>query len=141
MRKQRRSAFTLLELLVIVVIVGILATVALPNFSRSAERAKVHDAQTVLSAIHSAERVYILDQNTYGALADLTTNGYLTEPNPNTDWTFTAVGGAAFTATATRNPGGGVWTGNTIQVNQDFAVDPVTLRGNYGGNHPLRDRG
>lgn len=119
--------FTLLELLLVVVIVGILAAMALPNFARAAERARIKDAQAVLSAIHSAERVYFLDQNSYGTLANLIANGYLADPdagNTNENWDFFvpapggAAPGSAYTARALRTGGG--WNNNTISIDQNF---------------------
>ena len=132
---RRINAFSLIELLVVVVLVGILAVMALPNFTRGAERARIRDAEAVLAAIHSAERVYYLDQNGYGRVAplapldptqdDLIRLGYLSNPDAgdtNKDWNFAAVltgGGSGFNGTATRT-GVSMWNGNTIFINQNF---------------------
>jgi prepilin-type N-terminal cleavage/methylation domain-containing protein len=128
--------FTLLELLIVVVIIAALASLAAPGFSRSIERAKVKDAETVLSAIYTAEKIYRLDQGTYGTLANLTNtaNNYMSDPNTSPDWGYTTSGvsATAFTATAQRT--GGSFNGNTITVNENFNGS------SYGGNHPLRDQ-
>jgi len=133
--------FTLLELLIVVVIVGILATVAIPNFRKSIEKAKVKDVQAALSAVSSAERVYRLDQGGYGTLANLTANNYIADPdagNSNPDWSFAAAGsGAAYTATATRTGGG--YNGNTILIDQNYTGSPAYNGKIYDGTHPLRD--
>lgn len=133
-------AFTILELLVAIVILSILAAVAVPNFSRAVERGRVRDAQSVLAAIFEAERMYRLDEATFGRLReDLVARRYLTDPDPgnttNTDWDFTtpAVAAATFTAVAGRTGGGG-YSGMTIEVNEGFNGRV------YGGNHPLRDQ-
>lgn len=141
------GGFTLLELLITVVIVGILAAVALPNFGRSVERAQVHDAQTALSAIASSERIYRLDQGTFGTLAQLTADNYIADPdagNNNANWDFAIAvggGGTTFTATATRTGGG--FNGDTILVDQNFTggdIPGAPYNGNtYGGTHPLHD--
>jgi type IV pilus assembly protein PilE len=138
-----------MELLVTVVIVGILAAVAIPNFSRSIERARVRDAQTALSAIVSTERIYRLDQGTFGTMADMTADNYIADPdagNGNAEWDFAiAVGGngATFTATATRTGGGAAFDNRTVVVNQAFTGDAIAgapYNGNiFGGNHPLHD--
>ena len=69
------AGFTLIELLITVIILAILAGAALPSFSRAAERTRVKNVQSTLSSIFEAERMYRLDQSTYGTLADLTNHG------------------------------------------------------------------
>ena len=137
----RSGGLTLLELLITVVIVGILAAVALPSFSKAVEKAKVKDAQTALAAIASAERVYRLDQGGFGNLANLTANNYTSDPdsnNQNANWNFAVAGaGAAFTATATRTGGG--YNGNTIIADEAYTGNAVYGGKIYNGNHPLRD--
>ncbi len=51
MKKRTNSGFTLLELMVTVVIIGILASVAIPSYSRFAAKAKTSEAVHNLSAI------------------------------------------------------------------------------------------
>ncbi len=129
-----KSGFTLLELMIGLIIVTILASIAIPSFSKAIEKTKVKDAQTTLSAIYSAEKVYRLDQNTYGTLGNLVATNYISDPDPgnnNTDWDFDAVGGATFTATATRT--GGRYNGNTLTLDDTF--NGTT----YGGTHPLNN--
>lgn len=54
---KRKKGFTLLEILVVVMILGILTSIALPNYRRSVERTRVAEAQTMLRAIYdSCER-------------------------------------------------------------------------------------
>ena len=134
-----------MELLITVVIVGILASVALPNFTRSVEKAQVKDVQSTLALIASSQRVYRLDQGGFGTLAQLTADNYVADPdagNSNTNWNFAIAvggGGTTFTATATRTGGG--FNGQTVRVNQLFTGDPIY--GNppriYDGTHALRD--
>ena len=126
--------FTLIELLLVVMIVGILAAVAAPSFSTAAERARVRSAQATLNTIFEAERMYRLDQSTYGTLNDLTNQRYLNNPD-SAEWTYanSNVAAATFTMTATRVGGG--YNGNTVSIDQTFdSTAPV-----YGGNHPLRN--
>lgn len=47
--------FTLLELLMVVIIIAILATIALPGFINTAERSRMTEAVQMLSALRSAE--------------------------------------------------------------------------------------
>ena len=121
----------MLELMIGIIIVGILATLAIPNFSKAIEKTKVKDAQTTLAALYSAEKVYRLDQNAYGTLGNLIANHYITDPNAgNTTWGF-ADGepptAATFKITATRTGGG--WNGGTVSVDENFTGTNYTSTG------------
>ena len=66
MRKYLRSkAFTLAEILIVVVIIGILAGMALPNYARTIERSHLRDAEANLMAIHAANRIFFAENGTY----------------------------------------------------------------------------
>lgn len=67
------KAFTLIELLIVVAIIGILAAIAVPNFLNAQTRAKVARVKGDLKAVGSALEMYRLDQNGYpqGPGADL----------------------------------------------------------------------
>lgn len=53
-----RKGFTLLELLIVVVVIGILASIAIPQFFRVAERARAAEAINILGAVRRAEIRY-----------------------------------------------------------------------------------
>ena len=55
---KRASGFTLLELLMVVIIIAILASIALPQFLRVAERARSAEALAILGAMRSSEVRY-----------------------------------------------------------------------------------
>ena len=69
MRKQK-PAFTLIELLIVVAIIGILAAIAVPNFLNAQMRAKVSRAYSDLRAIGQAWEMYQVDNNAYPFLGD-----------------------------------------------------------------------
>ena len=56
---QPEAGFTLLELIVVVAIVGILSTVAVPAYSRFAARARQAEAKIALASIYTAEQSFL----------------------------------------------------------------------------------
>ena len=68
---RRMQGVTLLELMVVVVIVGILAAVAYPNYRDFAARAKRTEAKAILLEIAQNEERFYLQNSRYGTLAEL----------------------------------------------------------------------
>ena len=64
-RNRRRSGFTLVELAVVIIIIGILAAFAVPRFLDSVERSKAGEAFNYLAAVRSAQERYQVRQGTY----------------------------------------------------------------------------
>ena len=102
---RRPNAFTLVELLVVVAIVGILSAVALPNFLSQTDKAKATEAKTnITSTLKQAHAKFledgvasenkIADMNTnYGTPTDGTTKFNYSEVSFSTPvWTIKAVG-------------------------------------------------
>jgi general secretion pathway protein G len=58
MRTPSESAFTLVELLIVVVILGILAAVAIPQFSDSTEEARATNLQSNLAVMRNSIEFY-----------------------------------------------------------------------------------
>ncbi len=76
-----KKAFTLLELLVVVLILGLLSTIAVGVYTRQVERAKVATARATISAIELAVARYQIDTGEYppsgsGALPHSTPGTY-----------------------------------------------------------------
>lgn len=62
-----RAGFTLVELAVVIVIIGVLAAFAVPRFRASVERSKAAEAFNYLSAIQAAEERYHARQGIYAS--------------------------------------------------------------------------
>ncbi len=68
-----RRAFTLIELLIVIVIIGILVAVLIPRFANSREKAFVSAMKSDLRNLATAEEAYYYDYSTYtGATSSLT---------------------------------------------------------------------
>jgi type IV pilus assembly protein PilA len=62
---RRSGGFTLVELMIVLAIVGILAAIAIPNFIRMRDRAKIAEAKANLGAIRVCETSHFGEYNRY----------------------------------------------------------------------------
>jgi type IV pilus assembly protein PilE len=111
MLHRNHKGITLLELLVVIVIVGILAAVAIPSYNGYLLRARRADAKTVLEQIRAAQEMWRAERGSYAindgngtAVAKLTnTMGVPASPVGDYGWAFTVGTATTFTARATPN--------------------------------------
>ena len=77
MNKKRTKAFTLTELLVVVIVLGVLAAVAVPKFTRVLETRRTTEAENMLSAVRTEqEKRCSLGQNYTGDFGKIETVAY-----------------------------------------------------------------
>ncbi len=62
---ESRKGFTLVELAVVIVIIGVLAAFGVPQFLKSVERSKAAEAFNYLSAVRSAQERYLAKNGIY----------------------------------------------------------------------------
>lgn len=64
--KQNKSGFTLLEIIIVIIIVGVLASLALPRFFATVEFSKSTEALNAMATLRgSMERCYLASSGTY----------------------------------------------------------------------------
>lgn len=61
----RDKGFTLLELTIVVIIIGVLAAIAIPSFMGSSAKAKQSEAQLILKQIYAMQQTYRQENDTY----------------------------------------------------------------------------
>ncbi len=133
---KNNKGFTLIELMIVVVIIGILAALAIPRFMQATTKSKQSEAKQILKQIYTMERTYRQENGTYyaGGPADsangtaLATLGVEIMATALYSYTITATAGTAFTATATAtglddDATNDVWTidqnGNLLNTTND----------------------
>ncbi len=64
-KMRTRKGFTLVELAVVIVIIGVLAAFGVPRFLKSVERSKASEAFAFLSAVRSSQERYLAQYGQY----------------------------------------------------------------------------
>ncbi|RZA25227.1 MAG: type II secretion system protein [Proteobacteria bacterium] len=108
--KNKQSGFSLVELMIVVGIIGVLATLALPRFKQFQSKAKMAEAMNVLQHLYTLEQSYSLDNNTFIAMGNYGAN----TGSPNQ--------GNVCPATP-----GGILTANTGAVALGFVLEPCVV--------------
>ena len=78
----RNSGFTLIELMIAVVVIGILAAIAIPNYSAYVIKGRRVDAKTALLELAAREERYFATNNKY--TITVTDLGYVAATNTST---------------------------------------------------------
>ncbi len=65
MRTRTQKGFTLVEILIVVVILGILAAIVIPQFSEASTEAKISSSMSSLQSLRSQIQLYKIQHNDY----------------------------------------------------------------------------
>jgi len=122
-RIHNRKGFTLIELMIVVVIIGILAALAIPRFMQATTKSKQSEAKQILKQIYTMQRAYRQENGLYAHNGDASTLGV--------DYVFADIGvevsGEAtyvYTMTAANNTFSCTATAN---LDDDAAIDSWTI--------------
>jgi len=65
MIRKNQKGFTLVELMIVVVIIGILAALAIPRFMRATTKSKQSEAKQILKQIYTMQHAYRQEKDVY----------------------------------------------------------------------------
>jgi len=105
----KKPGYTLIELLITVIIIGILVGIALPGYNKIKERALDKEAKVNLKLIQTAEKIHSMDLGAYytsGDIANLNQELKLNIPSgASRNWNYSTTGTGNASASATPTSG------------------------------------
>lgn len=105
----RERGFTLVELMVVVTIIAIIASIALPSYRQHVIRSRRSSAQAEMMSLANREQQFLIANRAYADTAALTASGYALPPEVSSSYTVavTTASAPVPTFTITMTPTGG----------------------------------
>lgn len=131
---KQQKGFTLVEVMIVVVIVGILAAVALPSYTDYVTRSKIPDATSALASKRVQMEQYFQDNRTYANVsATIVAPGCVVDSTTSQYFTFSCSAQSA-TAYRLQAVGTGTMAGFTYTVNELNAKATTNVPAGWTGS-------
>lgn len=115
------DGFTLIELLVVVLIIGILASVAMPQYNKAVEKSRATQALAILKSLYAAQETYYMANNAYASSFD--------ELDISVPWT----GATKWFSGAVDTRSNDKWSLQIYKSGEDAAIYLGRISGEYKG--------
>jgi type IV pilus assembly protein PilA len=118
LNNKSEKGFTLVELLVVIIIIGILSAIAIPNFLNQAAKAKQTEAKQNIGMINRVQSIYRTQNNQFAGSFDLLAIGTLAGTTGNTttnnySYTLSATTESAYLLAQSKDSGLKGYSGGT----------------------------
>lgn len=120
-RRHRRGGFTLVEIMIVVLIIGVLLAIAIPNFVKAREQARAKACSESLKQIQTALQQYAMDNK-------------LANGASVNNWTTSLIGATNYIRTQPQCPSGGSYTITTIDANPTCSASTNSYPHSTDGN-------
>ena len=119
-----RKGFTLVELIIVIIIVGILASVGISQYTKVIEKGRAAEARMILGNLRSAELAEMNENGAY-VTADALSVGAPADCTQTTHYFSYACDAGSGTCTASRCEAGGKLPVSTVTYGKTLTIDGV----------------